>query len=78
MCQAIPRRILELDAGRVRVDTDGEPRWVKLADHLAGIAVGDYVVVYAGIAVSAVPAEEAAEQLAFLRELDALLAEEPR
>ncbi len=77
MCQAVPRRVLEVAAGKARVDMDGEPRWVKLADHLRGLQPGEYVVVYAGVGVGAVSREEAEEQLAFLRELESLFSTEP-
>jgi len=29
MCQAIPRRVLQIDHERLQVDLDGEPRWVE-------------------------------------------------
>lgn len=76
MCQAIPRRVLEVATSRARVDIDGEPRWVPLAGALADLAPGEYVVVYAGLAVERVSPEEAEAQLRFLRELETMFADE--
>ncbi len=76
MCQAVPRRVLEVAPGRVRAEIDGEPRWVRAAAHLDDVRVGDYVVVYAGVALEAVEAAEAEERLRFLRELEAMFPEE--
>ena len=70
MCQGIPRRVLEAAPGRARVDFDGEPRWVLANERLGALEVGDHVVVYAGVALERVSAEEALEQLRFLRELE--------
>lgn len=76
MCQAVPRRVLEVAPGRVRADVDGESRWVKAAAHLDDLKVGDYVVVYAGVALEAVDPEEAEERLRFLRDLETMFSEE--
>ncbi len=70
MCQGIPRTVLEVAAGRVRVDMDGEPRWLPASERLGTLAVGEYVVVYAGMALERVSPEEAQEQLRFLRYLE--------
>lgn len=70
MCQGIPRTVLDFAPGRVRVDLDGEQRWVSANERLGPLAVGEYVVVYAGVAVERVSPEEAQEQLRFLRLLE--------
>lgn len=70
MCQGIPRLVLESAADRIRVEVDGEPRWMKASERVAGAAAGEYVVVYAGVAIEKVSADEAQEQLAFLRDLE--------
>ena len=73
MCQGIPRTVLETAPGRLRVDVEGTPRWMKAADHLvAAVSPGSYVVVYAGVAIEQVTREEAEEQLRFLADLEAL------
>ena len=62
MCQAIPRRILAIEPGRLQVDYDGSSRWVE-AHGLPELAVGDYVVVYAGQALDRMDTAEAEEML---------------
>lgn len=79
MCQGIPRPVLDARPGRLLVRMDDGERWVKAADRLGAVAPGEHVVVYAGVAIERVSAEEAAEQLRFLRELEAMFpaTEEP-
>lgn len=44
---------------------------MRASQHLsASAAPGDYVIVYAGVAIEAVSREEAEEQIRFLRELE--------
>ena len=77
MCQAIPRRVLDVDGQRVQVDYDGQPTWVE-ARALTDLTVGEYVVVYAGQALERMPTEEAEEMLAFYASLEDLLEEASR
>ena len=72
MCQGIPRLVLESATDRLRVEVDGAPRWMKASERVAGAAPGEYVVVYAGVAIEKVTREEAEEQLRFLRDLEAM------
>jgi hydrogenase assembly chaperone HypC/HupF len=72
MCQAIPRRIVAIGPERLQVDYDGAPRWVE-AHGLTHLAVGDYVIVYAGQALQRVATAEAEEMLAWYAELASLL-----
>src|SRR5919206_74983 len=72
MCQAIPRRVLEVDGERVQVDYDGQPTWVH-AVALPDLTVGEYVVVYAGQALERMDEAEADELLAFYGGLEPLL-----
>jgi hydrogenase assembly chaperone HypC/HupF len=73
MCQAIPRTVVEVGTGRLRVEVDGSSRWMKASDQLAReVQPGAYVVVYAGVAIEQVSRQEAEEQLQFLRDLAAL------
>jgi hydrogenase expression/formation protein HypC len=74
MCQAIPRRVLAVGPDRLQVDYDGSPRWVE-AHALAELAVGDYVVVYAGQALERMDTAEAEEMLAWYADLESLLEE---
>lgn len=72
MCQGIPRSVLEVAPGRLRVEVDGQSRWMKAAESLTReVSPGGYVIVYAGVAIEAVGREEAEEQLKFLADLEA-------
>jgi hydrogenase expression/formation protein HypC len=77
MCQAIPRRVLQVAGERVQVDHDGRPTWVHAVD-LPDLAVGEYVVVYAGQALERLERAEAEELLAFYAGLEDMLAEASR
>lgn len=70
MCQLIPRKVMEVKGDRARVEYDGGHRWVGITATLGPLAVGEYVHVYAGVAIEKVSDEEAAEQIRFLRELE--------
>ena len=74
MCQAIPRAVLEVTAERARVVVDGEEMWVDRRA-VPNLAVGDYVVVYAGAALEKMPEDEALEMIRFYEEFESMLAE---
>lgn len=74
MCQAIPRRVLQVGEGRVEVDYDGRPTWVE-ANGIAALTVGEYVVVYAGQVLERMATDEAEEMLAWYANLESMLAE---
>ena len=73
MCQGVPRTVLEVGAGRLRVEVDGTPRWMKASEQLSReVQPGAYVIVYAGVAIEQVSREEALEQIKFLADLEAM------
>ena len=73
MCQGVPRTVLEVAAGRLRVEVDGASRWMKASEQLSrDVQPGSYVIVYAGVAIEQVSSEEALEQLKFLADLEAM------
>ncbi len=72
MCQAIPRKVLATDGARAQVDYDGRPTWVE-AGAVPNLAVGEYLVVYAGQALDRMPTEEAEAMLEFYAGLEDLL-----
>ncbi len=77
MCLAIPVKIAELlDDGMARVTIEGVSKIVSVA-LVDGLAVGDYVVLHVGYALSRISPEEAERTLALLREADALAAGAP-
>lgn len=72
MCQAIPRKVLQVEDQRVQVDLDGKPTWVHSVA-LPDLAAGEYVIVYAGQALERMDPAEAEELLAFYAGLEDLL-----
>lgn len=72
MCQGIPRTVLEVAPGRLRVQVDETSRWMQASLQLTReVLPGAYVVVYAGVAIEQVSTAEALEQLRFLADLEA-------
>jgi len=75
MCLGIPGRVLsrEQDDGLLmgRVDFGGVSRKVCL-EHVPEVALGDYVLVHVGFALSRIDAAEAQKIFELLRELDQL------
>jgi hydrogenase expression/formation protein HypC len=73
MCLAIPVKIVELlDDGMARVTLDGVSKVVSVA-LVDGLAVGDYVILHVGYALSRIEPEEAERTLALLREAAVLV-----
>lgn len=72
MCLAVPMRITAIseDGSEAMVELDGVSRRISLA-LLDDCAIGDYVVVHVGFALSRLEPEEAAATLALLQELAA-------
>ena len=68
MCLAIPMRIIEIDGFKAVTEVDGVRREARL-DLLPEVALGDYVLVHAGLAIAAVDAKAAEETLDILRQL---------
>lgn len=69
MCLAIPMRVIELlDGQRARVETGGVEKVVSLA-LVDDVAVGDYVIVHVGFAITRLDAAEAEKTLALFAEI---------
>lgn len=68
MCLALPARIVELlDGDQCRVELGGVRKEISLA-LIDGAAVGDYVIVHVGYALTKLDPEEAAQTLALFAE----------
>ena len=68
MCLAIPYKIVDINAqGIATIDVDGVRRTTSLL-LLEDAAVGDYVIVHAGFAISKVDEAAAMESLRYLKE----------
>jgi hydrogenase expression/formation protein HypC len=75
MCLAIPAQVIEIsDPERAVVDMGGVRKRISTA-LLDEVAVGDYVIVHVGYALSRLDPEEAAETLRLFAELAATTAE---
>ena len=68
MCLAIPMRIVEVDGFKAVAEVDGVRREARL-DLLPEAAVGDYILVHAGLAIATLDPEAAEETLTVLRQL---------
>ena len=73
MCLAVPMRIVSIDHGVATIEADGLTQRAGLM-LVPEAAVGDFVLVHAGFAITVLDAEEAAEReklFAELREAEA-------
>ncbi|MBF0561037.1 MAG: HypC/HybG/HupF family hydrogenase formation chaperone [Alphaproteobacteria bacterium] len=69
MCLAIPAKVIELlPDDMARVDLDGVTKEVSLG-LVEDVALGDYVIVHVGFALSKLDPEEAAITLALFAEI---------
>jgi hydrogenase expression/formation protein HypC len=68
MCLAIPMRLIEIDGAAGVAEVDGVTRQVRL-DLLPEVALGDYVLIHAGLAIARVDPDYAEETLDLLRKL---------
>jgi hydrogenase expression/formation protein HypC len=69
MCLAVPLRVIEIEGKMARVESGGAQTRCRV-DLLGDVAVGDYVLVHAGLAIGRLDEEEAQETLRLLRQLD--------
>jgi hydrogenase expression/formation protein HypC len=68
MCLAIPMKIIDINGAVATAEVDGITRQARL-DLLPEAGVGDFVLIHAGLAISRLDPEDAAETLALLREM---------
>jgi hydrogenase expression/formation protein HypC len=68
MCLAVPGMLTAVDNGTGQVEINGLARSVSLLP-LEDAAVGDYVIVHAGFAISRLSKSEAEETLEILKEM---------
>ncbi|MEM8800110.1 MAG: HypC/HybG/HupF family hydrogenase formation chaperone [Pseudomonadota bacterium] len=66
MCLALPAEVINIDGETATVEVDGTQMPVSLA-FLDGVAVGDFVVVHVGYALTKIDPVLAAEQLALMK-----------
>lgn len=71
MCLALPSRVVALlDDDQAKVDLGGVTKAISLA-LVEGVAVGDYVIVHVGYALTKVDPAEAEKTLALFAEMAA-------
>lgn len=69
MCLGVPMQILEINDDMVVAEIDGVQREASLMMLGESVAVGDYVIVHAGFAISRIDPTEAEETLRIMREI---------
>lgn len=68
MCLAVPSRIIEINNAVAVVDVDGVKREASIM-LLEDAAIGDYVIVHAGFAISKLDQETAEQTLRDMKEM---------
>ena len=68
MCLAIPARVIEINGAMARVDIGGNIREANVS-LVEDVAVGDYVMLHAGFAISKYEPEEAQRTLELIKEM---------
>ncbi len=68
MCLAVPSKIIEINNKMARVDVDGVIRDASLM-LIDDAAIGDYVIVHAGFAISKVDEDTARQTLQDIRDM---------
>jgi hydrogenase expression/formation protein HypC len=68
MCLAVPAKVLSIDGNAASAEIMGNRITVDIS-LVAGIAVGDYVMVHAGIAIHKYDQQEALENLEMIKAL---------
>jgi hydrogenase expression/formation protein HypC len=68
MCLAVPMKIVAIEGPVAQVEGAGVRREARI-DFLEDAAVGDYVIVHAGVAIQRMSPEEAAETLRLMEML---------
>ncbi|MDK9717563.1 MAG: HypC/HybG/HupF family hydrogenase formation chaperone [Trichlorobacter sp.] len=69
MCLGVPMQVLEINDDTVLAEIDGVQREASLMMLGEPVAVGDYVIVHAGFAISRIDPAEAEETLRIMREI---------
>ena len=68
MCLAIPMKIIDIEGTIATAEVDGVTRQARL-DLLPEAGLGDFILIHAGLAISRLDPEDAAETLALMREM---------
>jgi hydrogenase expression/formation protein HypC len=69
MCLGVPMRVLSKDGDSVVAEVDGVQKEASVMLLGEEVAVGDYIIVHAGFAISRLDEEYATETLRLMREI---------
>jgi hydrogenase expression/formation protein HypC len=69
MCLGVPMKIITVDGDTALAEIDGVQREASLMMLDEPVALGDYVIVHAGFAISKLDQEEAEETLRMMRKV---------
>ncbi|MBI5484267.1 MAG: HypC/HybG/HupF family hydrogenase formation chaperone [Deltaproteobacteria bacterium] len=69
MCLGVPMKILSKDGDNIVAEVDGVRKEASITLLGEEIAIGDYVIVHAGYAISRLDEEYATETLRLMREV---------
>ncbi|MBI5656693.1 MAG: HypC/HybG/HupF family hydrogenase formation chaperone [Geobacter sp.] len=69
MCLGVPMKLVSIDGTDAVAEIDGVQREASLMLLDEEVAVGDYVIVHAGFAITRLDEEEALETLSIMREV---------
>jgi len=69
MCLGVPMKIVKIDGDTIIAEVDGVQREASVMILGDELAVGDFVIVHAGFAISKLDPEEAEETIRLMREV---------
>jgi hydrogenase expression/formation protein HypC len=69
MCVGVPMQVISIEGDQAMTEVDGVKREASLMLLSDEVAVGDFVIVHAGFAISKLDEEDARETLALMREV---------
>ena len=69
MCLGVPMKILSKDGDNIVAEVDGVSKEASVMLLGEDVAIGDYVIVHAGFAISRLDEEYAVETLRLMREV---------
>ena len=75
MCLALPCKVVAIDGDNATIDVSGMKKDISLA-LMEDVAVGDYVIVHVGYALTKLDPEEAEKTLALFAEMGELAMQE--
>lgn len=68
MCVGVPMQVISIDGENIVAETDGVRRQASLMLLAGEVAVGDFLIIHAGFAISKLDEEEARETIRMMKE----------